>query len=248
MASTTTTFSFKDALAKLPRGEPLSVRALEPYGLSPYHAAWLARHGWLEHLGRDAYLVPGTPLTREGCLAFFSTRISGLHVGSRTALAWRGVRHSLEVKERISLWGERPSRLPSWFTERFDVHYQATQLFAPSMSRQVGLQPLPNGRPEVLVSVPERALLELLSDVGKTQTLEEVRHLVEGLHNLRTSMLDGLLGHTTRIKVVRLALMLAEQSEQPWAPIARAHSERLGGGRRWVAVAKSGQRLDLRRK
>ena len=39
----------------------------------------------------------------------------------------------------------------------------------------------PNGRSEILVSVPERALLALLSDVVKTQSLAETRQLVESL-------------------------------------------------------------------
>lgn len=30
-------------------------------------------------------------------------------------------------------------------------------------------------------------------------------------------------------------------------PLAKRHSQRLGGGKRWIAVAKSGERLDLRR-
>jgi hypothetical protein len=33
----------------------------------------------------------------------------------------------------------------------------------------------------------------------------------------------------------------------PWAALAKRHSQRLGGGKRWIAVAKSGERLDLRR-
>ncbi len=97
------------------------------------------------------------------------------------------------------------------------------------------------------MSVPERALLELLSDVGKTQSLEETRQLVEGLHTLREKTLDELLTHATRIKVVRLAEILARELDLPWAAVAKRHSQRLGGGKRWIAVAKTGERLDLRR-
>jgi hypothetical protein len=38
------------------------------------------------------------------------------------------------------------------------------------------LQSLLGGRREVLVSAPERALSELLSHVGKAQSLDEARH------------------------------------------------------------------------
>jgi len=248
VTSTKDTFSFKAVLPKLPQGEPLSSQALRLHGLSKFHAPWLARHGWLRRLGRDAYIGPSDKLTREGALAFLSARIPGFHVGGKTALAWRGVRHNVAVKERLTLWGDQPVRLPAWFTARFDAHFQVTNLFDESMPKSLGLQPLPGGRPEILVSVPERALLELLSDVGKTESLEEAGHLVESIRSLREEVLDELLAHIKRIKVVRLAEKFAADADLPWASVARTHSKRLGGGARWIAVSKSGERLDLRRR
>jgi hypothetical protein len=192
-------------------------------------------------------MLPGDTLTREGCLAYLSQRVSGFHVGGKTALAWRGVRQNVNFREVLTLWGNQPKRLPVWFAQRFDSRYQETQLFDAKLRKGYGLQPLPNGRPEILVSVPERALLELLSDVGKTQSLEEARQLVEGLRTLREKTLDELLAHLTRIKVVRLAELLSRDLDLPWAALAKRHSQRLGGGKLWVAVARSGERLDLRR-
>ena len=100
------------------------------------------------------------------------------------------------------------------------------------------MQPLPTGRSEILVSVPERALLELLSDVGKTQSLSEARQLVETMSTLRAKTLDELLAHTTRIKVVRLAEQMANDLNLPWAPLAKRHSQRLGGGKTFVVKSE----------
>lgn len=247
MRSSKTLFSFKDALAKLPRGTPLSMMALRAHGVSAFRASALARSGWLSHLARGVYMLPGDTLTRDGCLAFLSERMPGFHVGGQTALAWRGVRQNVAFREVLTLWGNQPKRLPGWFTERFDNRYQATQLFDGKLLQGYGLQSLPGGQSEVLVSVPERALLELLSDVGKSQSLDEARQLVETLRSLREKKLDELLAHTVRIKVVRLAELLATELDLPWAPVAKRHSQRIGGGKRWVAVLKSGERLDLRR-
>jgi len=247
MRSSKETFSFKNALAKLPRGEPLGTALLHEHGVSSFRASALARSGWLTHLGRGVYMLPGDTLTRDGSLAFLSERILGFHVGGKTALTWRGVRQNVAFREVLTLWGDQPKQLPAWFKQRFDCRYQATQLFDGKLRKGFGLQPLPNGRPELLVSVPERGLLELLSDVGKTQSLDEARQLVETLRSLREKTLDELLAHTTRIKVVRLAESLATELDLPWAPLAKRHSQRVGGGKRWVAVAKSGERLDLRR-
>jgi len=247
MTSGNKPFSFKQLLAEAPRGEPLSTSALQARGVSAFRASALARSGWLTHLGRGAYMLPGDTLTRDGCLAYLSQRVSGLHVGGKTALAWRGIRQNVSFREVLTLWGDQPKRLPTWFTQRFESRYQETQLFDATLRTGFGLQPLPNGRPDVLVSVPERALLELLSDVGKTQSLEETRQLIEGLHTLREKTLDALLTHSPRIKVVRLAELLARELDFPWAALAKRHSQRLGGGKRWIAVAKTGERLDLRR-
>jgi hypothetical protein len=247
MTPTKQNFSFKAALAQLPRGEPLGVDLLAKHGVSASRASALARSGWLVHLARGVYMLPGDTLTRDGCLAFLSGRISGLHVGSKTALDWRGVRHNVGFREVLSLWGNDRVALPSWFTERFQSRYQVTQLFDARLPKNFGLQPLPNGRPEVLVSVPERAMLELLSDVGKNQSLDEARQLVEGLNSLRIKVLEELMVHLTRIKVIRLAESLSKEFDLPWAALAKRHSQRLGGGKRWVGVTKSGERLDLRR-
>lgn len=98
----------------------------------------------------------------------------------------------------------------------------------------------------MLVSVPERAMLELFSDIGKQQSLVEARDLVESLSGVREKVLDELLRHTTRIKVVRVAAAFAAEMKLPWAPVAARHAERVGGGKRWVAVGRTGERLDLR--
>ena len=90
-------------------------------------------------------------------------------------------------------------------------------------------------------------MLELLSDVGKSQGLEEARHLVEGARALRLDVMDTLLAHLKRIKVARLAHAFAEELDLPWAALARRHSERLGGGLRWVSATRTGERLNLKR-
>lgn len=247
MGTTKASFSYKTELGSLPRrGEPLGMPELKDKGVAATYAARLAREGWLVHLGRGAYMLPGDELTFEGCVAFLSDRIPGLHVGGKSALYRRGVRHHLAFQHRVTLWSDEQARLPFWFLSRFDVSYQVTRLFNEKLPEGFGLQPMPDGHRKVLVSVPERALLELLSDVGKTETLADVRPLVESLHSLRENVLDTLLKHTTRIKVLRLAHALAAELSLPWAEVARVRSRRKGG-ERWIAQTKTGERLVLKK-
>src|SRR5260370_42424694 len=154
MASGNKSFSFKQLLAKLPRGEPLSTAALQARGVTAFRASDLARSGWLTHLGRGVYMLPGDTLTREGCLAYLSQRISGFHVGGKTALTWRGVRQNVSFREVLTLWGDQPKRLPAWFTQRFHSRYQETQLLEAELRKGLGLQPPPDRHPGDLVSLP----------------------------------------------------------------------------------------------
>jgi hypothetical protein len=101
-------FSFKNALAQLPRAEPLGLPVLAKHGVSAFRASALARSGWLVHLARGVYMLPGDTLSRDGCLAFLSQQIADLHVGGKTALDWRGVRQNVSVQEVVTLWGQSP--------------------------------------------------------------------------------------------------------------------------------------------
>ena len=64
------------------------------------------------------------------------------------------------------------------------------------------------------------ALLELASDVGKRrangQSLEEAVNIAASLRNLRPKVLDTLLSHCTRVKVVKLVRDFGEANGLPW--------------------------------
>lgn len=240
-------FSFKTLLVQAPRGKPLTTAWLARHGLSAKHAARLAHEGWLRRVGHGVYALPGDALDRDATLATLGELLPEFHVGGKTALGWRGIRHNLNAQETLSLWGEKPLRLPEWFATQFPAHYQSTHLFTVGLPNRLGMAPLPGGQPEVQVSTPERAILELLSDVGKRQTLEEAGHLIESARSLRLPVLDELMGHLKRIKVVRLACAVSHELDLPWKPIALKHSTRLGGGERWITVGRTGERLSLRK-
>lgn len=136
-------------------------------------SAALAHHylksGWLLRLGRGLFMYPNDTLRREDCLKFLSRQVTGFHGGGKTALAWRGVLHNLPARESLSLWGGGKTRLPEWFQKRFPSRYTARNLFSSRLPKRFGLQPLPETPDGVLVSVPERGLLEMLSEVRLQQ-------------------------------------------------------------------------------
>ena len=245
MTRSTRNNRIKSLLAE-PRGAPLDTDCLAALGVSSALASHYVKVGWLERLGRGVFAFPSDVLQREACLKFLEVRLAGFHVGAKTALAWRGLGHNLSVTQKLSLWGDVPATLPDWFTRRFPANYVARHLFDATMPATYGLQPLPESPDGPRVAVPERALLEMLSDVGLRQTVEEARNLMEGLSHLRADVLGFLLSHCSRVKVTRLCIQWAEELEMPWAASARRAAKTLGSAARWSTRMRDGTTLCLK--
>lgn len=190
-------------------------------------------------------MFPGDTLNREGCLKFLSHQLRDFHIGGKSALGLRGIRHNLPFNEALSLWGSSKFTLPSWFQARFPSRYTAQHLFSAGLPKQFGLQPLPESQDGVLVSVPEKALLEMLSEVGLHEGIEEARNVMEGARTLRPEFLTILLKHCQRIKVVRLCVNWGLELGLPWAESVRKTSGNQSSGR-WISRFKDGSLLILK--
>lgn len=227
-----------------PRGAPVDHRQLAALGVSSALAHHYLKAGWLVRLGRGVFMFPNDTLRREDCLKFLSRRMPGLHVGGKTALAWRGIRHNLPAREPLSLWTDGKAGLPDWFQARFPARCTARNPFS-KLPKNFGLQPLPEMPDDVPVSVPERALLEMLSEVGVHQGIEEARNIMEGARALRPEVLTTLLRRCRRVKVVRLCVGWAEELGLPWAAAARKAAGKPGRSR-WTTRLKDGTTLVLK--
>jgi hypothetical protein len=82
--------------------------------------------------------------------------------------------------------------------------------------------------------------LELLSEVGIRQPLQEARELMESTYTFRADVLRDLLERCTSVKTVRLCLQLGHELSLPWA--AKLDSEKLptGSDRPWVSRSADG--------
>jgi hypothetical protein len=229
-----------------PRGTPFDHRELAKLGVSSALAHHYLKSGWLVRLGRGVFMFPNDTLRREDCLKFLSRRVAGFHAGGKTALAWRGIRHNLPAREPLSLWGERKASLPAWFQKLFPARYTARNPFSSRLPKDFGLQPLPETPDGVPVSVPERALLEMLSEVGVRQGIEETRNIMEGARSLRPEVLTTLLRNCQRIKVLRLCVSWAEELNLPWVAAAKTAAGKRLGRSRWTARLKDGTILVLK--
>lgn len=90
------------------------------------------------------------------------------------------------------------------------------------------------------MSEPERAVLELLSDVGIRQPLQEARDILGGATSLRATVLQELLARCKQVKTVRLCLILGRELDLPWAAKLDPESLPTGSEQRWVGRSKEG--------
>jgi len=123
--------------------------------------------------------------------------------------------------------------------------FQTTNLFNGDIDVGEGLAPATRRDSSVLVSGPERALLELASDIGKTLAVEEARQLVQGLRLQDPAALERLAVSCTRVKVIRLVRDLCTHAGIVWSERLKAHAAWLGAGKRWSNRTRTGKRLTL---
>lgn len=82
--------------------------------------------------------------------------------------------------------------------------------------------------------------MEVLSEVGVRQSLEEARELVESSYSLRANVIGELLEVCTSVKTVRLCLQLGRELAQPWVSKLDPSQLPKGSDRPWVSRSGEG--------
>lgn len=238
--TTTTKSHLKRLYTDLRPGAPVTSAQLANMGVSADLAVHYVRAGWLKRLARGVFSRPNEPLLLHPSLLVLQHQISGLHVGGKTALDWYGVRQYVSQEPKTYLYGWESARLPAWFTSAFPSEYHRKRLFAEVPEQMLHVTPHERRKDAPLVSGPERALLELLDEVGVRQPLQEAKELMESAHSMRADVLMGLLVRCTSVKTVRLCLTLSRELSLPWAAKLKPDLLPKGSNRPWVSNSKNG--------
>ncbi len=209
-------------------------------GVSADLAVHYGRAGWLKRLARGVYCRPGEALSLHPSLILLQQQVAGLHVGGKTALEWYGVRQYVSQQAVLHLYGWIAARLPDWFVQHFPSEYHRKRLFNEKPEQMPGVSRFENRDGAPLVSTPERALLELLDEVGVRQPLQEAREIAEGTYSLRAEVLMDLLKRCTSVKTVRLCLRFGRELSLPWAGKLDAAALPRGSARPWISKSKDG--------
>lgn len=238
--ATISTSKLNSLLSQWAPGSPVASEDLAKRGISADLAVHYVKTGWLVRLAHGVYSRPGEALSLHPCLKFLERKIQGLHVGGKTALDWYGVRQYVSQRPVTHLYGWKTATLPDWFTKTFAADYHRKRLFEEEPHKLIHAGPFEKQADAPLASEPERALLEVLSDVGVRQSLQEARELTQSAHTLRSDVLQKLLRTCTSIKTVRLCLQFGKEFALPWAAKLDPAELPLGSARPWVSRSPEG--------
>jgi len=238
--TTTSQSKLNTLYTHLPAGSPITSAHLAELGVSADLAVHYARSGWLKRLGRGVYCRPGEALSLHPSLVLLQQQIAGLHVGGKTALEWYGVRQYVSQQGALHLYGWAAARLPHWFDQHFPGEYHRKRLFTEKPEQMLAVGRYENRDSAPLVSTPERALLEMLDEVGVRQPLQEAREIAEGTYSLRAEVLMDLLKQCTSVKTVRLCLRFGRELSLPWVDKLDEAVLPKGSARPWISKSNDG--------
>jgi len=189
---------------------------------------------WLERIGIGAYIKYGDKVDCFGALNAIQNQLKlPIYIGGKTALNIHGMAHYVgESLPYLELYALNNARLPKWFLNydwRIKIHYSTTNLFGNDES---GITRKEIALSSILISSPEMAILELISNLPEKVSFDETYKIMENLYNLRPELLTKLLEKCNSIKVKRTFLYLAEKIGHFWFEDLKTENINLGHGKR----------------
>ena len=192
------------------------------------------------------------------CCSLQTTLKYPLLVGGRTALELQGYAHYLpQGTTHVHLYGPKPP--PAWlgklplpvrfayhndralFRSRPGIPEMAAEKTAANGLVDVAVQPWGQWNWPLLLSTPERALLELLNELPARESFHQVDKLMEGLTTLSPRRLQKLLRDCKSVKVKRLFFFFADRHQHAWLKRLNKSAIDLGKGKRMLV---KGGKLD----
>jgi hypothetical protein len=251
----------------LPEGLLVDAAWLEQQGYSRALRHQYVSAGWLSQPVRGVYHRQRSISSWEQIVISLQTLLEyPVSVGGRSALELQGYAHYLPASpdiRTIHLYTDK--KFPGWLSKfpcnaQFVVHNRSrffstteldgdlltlekTQSADGVVSLPDGLLILPWGQwywPLVLSS-PERAILELMDELPRNESFHQVDMIMEGLVNLRPRRLQALLEDARSIKVKRLFFFFADRHQHKWLSHLNREKVSLGSGKR---VIFQGGKLD----
>jgi hypothetical protein len=244
----------------LPEGLLVDAAWLERQGYSRALRHQYVSSGWLVQPVRGVYHRHRTISSWEQIVISLQTLLQyPVSVGGRSALELQGYAHYLPTSpdvRTIHLYIDK--KLPGWLTKfsanaEFISHNRSRFLSPVKQDQEAlaldntrtdteatllpgGLLIMPWGQWKwpLVISSPERAILELMDELPRNESFHQVDMIMEGLVNLRPRRLQGLLEDAKSIKVKRLFFFFADRHRHKWLKHLDRKQISLGSGKRVI--------------
>lgn len=211
---------------------------LTEQGVTPFEQSAYVQSGWLEKVAYGVYKVAGADVSLWGAIASYNGQLNKqCTIGAETALELRDYMHYVPMGKPLAFIYTQPNvKMPKWFLEYpWDrtLRYQTISLWG---TDNLGISQREVDGHLLLVSAPERAIMECLNRPHVDQTLLDTYYLMEMLSTLRPKLIQQLLEQCSSVKVKRLFLYLAEKANFPWFKEIDVSKVNLGSGRRMISA------------
>jgi hypothetical protein len=230
----------------LPEGLPVDSEWLQRHGYSRQLIAKYVRNHWLDSPTRGVYSRNGFLTDQHSwepvVMSLQKLLERPITVGGRTALELHGLAHYLSMTgtSEIHLYGSES--LPGWVYKlplKQKIALHSTTLFSAEHNKQIKQASFTDHRWEaskwsLVISTPERAILELLDELPTRETFHQADVLMEGLSNLRPKYLNLLLAECRSVKTKRLFLWFAERHQHAWLKAIDTERVDIGSGKRML--------------
>ena len=244
----------------LPEGLLVDAAWLEQQGYSRALRRQYVSAGWLIQPVRGVYHRQRTISGWEQIVISLQTLLQyPVSVGGRSALELQGYAHYLPASpdiRTIHLYTEK--KIPGWLSKfsgyaHFSSHNRSRFLSPIQHDEKIltleysrndtemtllpgGLLIMPWGHWKwpLVISSPERAILELLDELPRNESFHQVDMIMEGLVNLRPRRLQALLEDARSVKVKRLFFFFADRHQHKWLSHLNLEKVSLGSGKRVI--------------
>jgi len=229
----------KNLLDRHSQGTVLLAHWLQDIGISRDLQKVYRKSRWLESIGTGAFKRFNDPITWAGGLFAIQKEADlPIHAGALTALSLHGFSHYLRTtNEIVYLFSPQGIKLPKWFSMYKwgpKIEYVKTSF----LSEKTGLTDHNEKSFSIVISAPERAMLECLYLSPKKINLLECYQIMEGLTGLRPKLVQELLQQCTSVRVKRVFLFMADKAKHKWLDYVDLKKVDLGTGDR--SITKGG--------
>lgn len=192
--------------------------------------------GWLEQLEIGVYKKQNDVVDWKGAIFGLQQQIPGeFHAGGLTSLELRGSSHfaKLSQERTVYMYSSPKNRVPQWFVKN-KWNAQISLSYSNFLPEKLGIEKFDCEGFQIEVSSRERAILEVIYNIGKLHSFSECNLIMENLSTLRHALVQDLLEHCKSIKTVRVFLFLAKRNNHKWFKDVYIQKLDMGSGKRQI--------------